>query len=53
MVEESFARGSAIHRFGIIDNNSYKHALQLLEDKTRLNGHTIFSMIMLNKWLDQ
>ena len=53
MVEESFCEGSMLHQYGIIDNNSYSVALNLLSDESKLNGHTIFSMVMLNKWLSQ
>ena len=53
MVEEAFSKGSALYKHGIIDDNSYRAALKLLGSKRKLNGHTVFSMIMLNKWLSQ
>jgi asparagine synthase (glutamine-hydrolysing) len=53
MVEEAFVEGSMLHNYGIINRDSYSVALRLLSDENRLNGHTIFSMIMLNKWLGQ
>ena len=53
MVEEAFEKGSMLYKHGIIDDNSYEVACSMLSDNKRLNGHTIFSMIMLNKWLGQ
>jgi len=53
LVEEAFCSGSKLYQLGIIGKNSHSAALKLLSDEKRLNGHTIFSMIMLNKWLGQ
>ena len=53
MVDEAFEKGSALHRFGIVSPNSLDVARRLLSNKKRLNGHTIFSFIMLNKWLSR
>jgi len=53
MVDEAFEKGSALHRFGIVSSNSVDVARRLLSNRNRLNGHTIFSFIMLNKWLSR
>jgi len=53
MVDEAFEAGSALHTHGIVSKDSLNKARKLLSDKNRLNGHTIFSFIMLNKWLSQ
>jgi asparagine synthase (glutamine-hydrolysing) len=53
LLEEAFARGSALWRFGLIHVGSRDAALRLLDDTTRLSGHTLFSFIMLNLWLEQ
>ncbi|HIC05036.1 MAG TPA: asparagine synthase (glutamine-hydrolyzing) [Nitrospirales bacterium] len=53
MVDEAFQSGSALQRNGIVASNSLLVARRLLADRERLNGHTIFSFIMLNKWLSR
>ena len=51
MVDEAFADGSPLRRQGIVSGSSLSVARRMLADPDRLNGHTIFSFIMLNKWL--
>lgn len=51
MVDETFDEGSALRREGIVSRDSLSVARRLLADPERLNGHTIFSFIMLNKWM--
>jgi asparagine synthase (glutamine-hydrolysing) len=53
LVEDSFAADSALHRAGLLAPGARAAALSLLTDPVRLNGHTIFCMIMLNKWLER
>ena len=53
LVDETFAPGSALHRSGIISPGAGQAARVMLRDNDRLNGHTIFCMIMLNRWLEQ
>ena len=53
LVDETFEEGSALHRKGIVSRDSLSVARRLLADQGRLNGHTIFSFIMLNKWLSR
>ena len=52
LVEEAFAPGSALQREGFLASNADRVAKQMLE-KPLLIGHTIFSFIMLNLWLEQ
>jgi asparagine synthase (glutamine-hydrolysing) len=52
MVEEAFNRDSALWKFGLIHKKSRDIAMRLLYDRERLNGHAIFSFIMLNLWLE-
>lgn len=52
MVEETFRVGSALWRHKLIDEKSYKTAREMLFDQSKLNGHTIFCFIILNKWLE-
>lgn len=53
MVEETFAESSSLSKHGLITKKSINYAREMLLDKKRLNGHTIFSYIMLNRWLEQ
>lgn len=52
MVDEAFDTNSALWRFGLIHKKSRDTAMGLLFDSERLNGHTIFSFVMLNLWLE-
>jgi asparagine synthase (glutamine-hydrolysing) len=51
LLSETFSTNSALSKLGIIHKDSNTYANQLLSDKIRLNGHSIFCLIMLNKWL--
>lgn len=53
LVDETFAPGSALHRAGIAAPGAGQVARAMLQDEGRLNGHTIFCMVMLNRWLEQ
>jgi len=53
LVEDSFASGSALRRAGFLAPDARDVARAMLADPQRLNGHTIFCMIMLNLWLEQ
>ena len=53
LVDETFSFGSALHRLGICSADAGQVAHAMLRDESRLNGHTIFCMIMLNRWLEQ
>lgn len=51
LFEETFSNDSALAKLNIISNNSGSLAKSMLNDKARLNGHTIFCFIVLNLWL--
>lgn len=53
LIDESFEEGSALRRCGYVNKNARKIALEMINDKSRLNGHTIFSFIMMNRWLEK
>ena len=53
LVEDAFNMDSALMKAGIIHKNSFKVAKAMLNDKDRLNGHTIFCFVMLNLWLEK
>lgn len=52
LVEDTFRQDSALNRQGLLAPHAPQLAQAMLHDKKRLNGHTIFCMIMLNKWLE-
>jgi asparagine synthase (glutamine-hydrolysing) len=53
LVMDAFSKESALSKHGIISNKSQEEALKMLHSSKRLNGHTLFSFIMLNMWLEQ
>ena len=53
LMDEAFEPGSALQRSGIVASNAGLVARAMLADAGRLNGHTIFCMIMLNRWLEK
>lgn len=53
LVEESFGPGSALARHGLLHNGSLAAARNLLADPVRLNGHSLFTLIMLNRYLER
>ena len=52
MVDEAFGQDSALKRIGFVHADSGTLAKRMLNDTIRLNGHTIFCYIMLNRWLE-
>ncbi len=52
LLEETFSQNSCLMKEGIINKKSRDVALSMINDKNRLNGHTIFSLIMLNLWFE-
>jgi asparagine synthase (glutamine-hydrolysing) len=53
MVDETFDKSSALNKNGLINEKSLVQAKKMVNDKDRLNGHSIFCFIMLNKWLQE
>ena len=53
LVEQAFASDSAIRRVGMVGPGAAQTAHAMLYDPDRLNGHTIFCIIMLNMWLER
>ena len=51
LVQETFAPSSALAREGLIRSDAYETAQRLLHDTNRINGHSIFCFVMLNRWL--
>ncbi len=52
LMAETFEPGSALHKHGFLSKGAFSIAQDMLASKNRLNGHTIFCFIMLNKWLN-
>ncbi len=52
LVDEAFADSSALWRHGLVAGDAGEKARRMIDDPQRLNGHTIFSYIMLNRWLE-
>ncbi|MGD9080866.1 MAG: asparagine synthase (glutamine-hydrolyzing) [Desulfobacterales bacterium] len=52
LVEETFCSNSALMKLGLIHEKSRDSAIQMINDPHRLNGHTIFSFIILNLWIE-
>ena len=51
LVEDTFSPSSYIFKLGIIDENSLIFAKELLRSSVKLNGHTIFALIVLERFL--
>lgn len=52
LLEQTFERGSALDRHDLLNSGAMDHALTLCDDSARDNGHSLFSYIMLNMWLE-
>ncbi len=53
LVDQAFSPDSALCRAGFVAAGAAQVARAMLYDPGRLNGHTIFCMIMLNAWLER
>lgn len=53
LLRHSFSHQSALYKHGLMNAESERVAQQFLADESRLHGHTLFSFIMLNMWLEQ
>lgn len=52
MVEETFSPSSRLSQLGYLSRNSLTTAKQMVQNESRLNGHTIFSFIILNRFME-
>lgn len=52
LLHDTFAPGSALNAHGMLGNDAAAVAERMLQDRERLNGHTIFCFIVLNRWLE-
>ncbi|MDA7721055.1 asparagine synthase (glutamine-hydrolyzing) [Alphaproteobacteria bacterium] len=52
LVNETFSSTSALSKLGLLHKDAHLRAVKMVNDEKRLNGHTIFTYIMLNRWLE-
>ena len=52
LIDETFSSESALAKHRFLAPNACKIAKNMINDHKRLNGHTIFCFVMLNKWLE-
>ena len=52
LVDETFSCDSYLYKNGFIDKKSKDFAIKLNDSNNKLNGHSLFAFIMLNKWLE-
>ena len=52
MVEDTFGPSSRLSQLGYLSRNSLTVAKQMVQNESRLNGHTIFSFIILNRFME-
>ena len=53
LVNETFSKESALRKHGFISKNSFKVGKSMVSDSNKLNGHSIFCFIMLNRWMEK
>lgn len=52
LIKDTFSADSELCKLGIVNGRSAEVADRMIRDGNRLNGHTIFTYIMLNRWLE-
>jgi asparagine synthase (glutamine-hydrolysing) len=52
LIDETFSDSSALKKYSIIGLNARNVARRMLNDPKRLNGHTLFCFVVLNRWLE-
>lgn len=52
LMDETFSSDSQLSQRGLLGVDAHKNAKLMLHDQRRLSGHTIFSLIMMNRWLE-
>jgi len=53
LVQHTFSSSSALLRMQFLGSDSFGIAKKFLNNEKRINGHIIFSFIMLNIWLEK
>lgn len=52
LLQDAFCSSSKLSKSGLISARSGEAARAMLADPHRLNGHTLFSLVMMNMWLE-
>jgi asparagine synthase (glutamine-hydrolysing) len=52
LMDEAFGSDSQLRKRGMLSMGARQVADRMLHDPFRLNGHALFSMIMMNRWLE-
>ncbi len=52
LVLHTFSSESHLYKKNLIHDGSLDYVKNMINDEKRLNGHTLFSYIMLNLWLE-
>lgn len=52
LMDETFSDNSQLNKRNLLSKNARQVAQRMLHDPLRLNGHALFSIIMLNRWLE-
>ena len=52
LVEEALCPASALSRHGLIKKDALEFVRRLLNEKRRIAGHTVFALVILNRWLE-
>nr|GBO97684.1 hypothetical protein RVX_2723 [Nitratidesulfovibrio sp. HK-II] len=52
LLQAAFSPSSALSRHKLLATGAATTAREMLHDRNRLNGHTLFCYIMLDMWLD-
>ena len=52
LMDETFSCDSALSKHSIINLDTKDTAQKMLNDTRRLNGHTLFCFVVLNRWLE-
>ncbi len=53
LFEQTFSKDSSLARHGLLHPQAMNTARAMRDNPKRLNGHSLFSLIMLNQWLDE
>ena len=53
LFEETFSSNSILNSLNLLNKKSYENALHMLNNPSRLNGHTLFCYVILKKWLEK
>ena len=53
LVHHTFSSDSALSKAGFLGHDSLEVANEMLENRSKVNGHTLFCYVMLNIWMER